>query len=189
MFKNRGFNIPIQTQELNDFKLLIKDKHRIPEETLGKLFSIIMESRKSDQTLLEQDDHEYTWDDNLYPIVFKMVSMCPTSGLTTIVKLKDLKFKTQEMPINYITKILRSGIQSIHEVNALIEPEIDSIRDLMKGKQANLEELNRVIPREFSQLINKINKMEITRESKLHLTSTVNEHHRRFQEWIQKKSS
>jgi hypothetical protein len=186
MFKQRGFDIPVIHENLDSQKKQLKEIHKLPDEKLDLLLTILSDSKKSSMTLLETDDETHEWNDGLYNTVIQMFLKCPTSSLETVIKMKNLKFPKESIPINYLTKIIRSGIQSRIDIDKLIDEDIHQIRNTIKENK-NISELSNSIPKEFNLLIKKINRMEISRENKLYLTGIVNDHHRRFQEWITTK--
>jgi len=191
MSRFSSFSIPQRTNE--GFQKKLKDKEQeiiskfsktLHENNVLEFLKIIQESKKSFKTLLEDPLKELKWSDDLYMDIYNMVLKVDSKTIEKILSMYSMKFRADEMPINYLTSILRSNLNKIQMNDSLIDQDLKTIKEFIVQNISNKDLTKREVQKKFLELNLKVSKMTIDSETKTTLNQKVNESHRKFQEWI-----
>lgn len=191
----RLFDYEVETNSTLSDRMILEEKNRIRSKcmgivddlTLSRFFHIVDTCKPSDSLRLEDPDQTHSWDNRILVDVYKMVTKGNVDVVRETVRICNIKFGTDKVPVNYLTSIFRSSIKKKINKHNLIRGDMDEIMGIWKMySKDNIPLLNQKVNEKFSMLTIKINRLDIDRESKLSLMTYVNDNHRRFQEWIQK---
>lgn len=192
MSRLNTFKIPIEVKGQNDSVALLEKKNALRKRMQGKMtetelseFFMIMEGcRKSARTKMEDESKEEEWTDHMYSRLYSMALDSIPEAVINIVKMKALKFSDESMPVNYITSILRQGIQKKSTKDSLISVDMSKIRSFIVDNGHNLSTVRSKVPMMFMNLTMSVNRMNVDKETKKYLNGVINSAHERFQKWI-----
>lgn len=158
------------------------------EVEIVNFIKIMKDSGKSSKTLIDDELQSYAWSDELYLKIYDAIMLqCHFNCVGLILQIKMKKFGEDNIPINYLTSIIRSSIDKKKKLFAIIEDDLNSIRKFFKEHCGDKGKISSHLPPRFIELNIKVNRNQnLDSETKKLLNKEINDCHKKVQEWIRK---